>query len=102
MANKLPPLTAGGQQVMSLVLNAVAFGMYADVGNVDSPAEKLGTTPGRLRTMLRKLIGQGLSHDRRRSGGERLSDCGGFAVAGSEAQRAGRKGDSAAPEICKQ
>ena len=44
---------------MSLVLNAVAFGTHADVGNVDSLAEKLGTTPGQLRPMLRKLVDQG-------------------------------------------
>ncbi len=44
---------------MSLVLNAVAFGTHADLGNADSLAEKLGTTPGRLRPMLRKLVEQG-------------------------------------------
>lgn len=44
---------------MSLLLNAVAFGTHGDVGNVDSLAAKLGTTPGRLRPMLRKLAQQG-------------------------------------------
>jgi len=44
---------------MSLLLNAVAFGTHADVGNVESLAEKLGTTPGRLRATLRKLAQQG-------------------------------------------
>jgi hypothetical protein len=39
---------------MSLVLNAVAFGTHANVGNVDSLAEQLKTTPGRLRPMLQK------------------------------------------------
>jgi hypothetical protein len=59
MARNLPPLTPRGQQIMSLVLNAVAFGTHADIGNVDSLAEKLRTTPGRLRPMLRKLVDQG-------------------------------------------
>jgi hypothetical protein len=44
---------------MSLVLNAVAFGTHGDVGNIDSLAEQLGTTTGRLRSMLQKLAGQG-------------------------------------------
>lgn len=59
MAHKLPPPSPRGQQIMSLVLNAVAFGTHADIGNVDSLAEKLRTTPGRLRPMLRKLLDQG-------------------------------------------
>jgi DNA-binding IclR family transcriptional regulator len=44
---------------MSLLLNAVAFGTHADMGNVDSLAEQLKMTPGRLRPMLRKLVDQG-------------------------------------------
>jgi len=59
MAAELPPPTPRGQQIISLVLNAVAFGTHGDVGNVDSLAEKLGTAPGRLRPMLRKLVNQG-------------------------------------------
>jgi DNA-binding IclR family transcriptional regulator len=59
MAAELPPLTPRGQQIISLVLNAVAFGTHGDIGNVDSLAEKLGTTPGRLRPMLQKLVNQG-------------------------------------------
>src|SRR5688572_27051031 len=60
MARKrLPPLSPRGQQIVSLVLNAVAFGTHADLGNVDSLAEKLNTTPGRLRPTLRKLVDQG-------------------------------------------
>jgi hypothetical protein len=59
MARKLPALTARGQQIMSLVLNAVAFGTHANVGNVDSLAEQLKTTSGRLRPILRKHVDQG-------------------------------------------
>jgi DNA-binding IclR family transcriptional regulator len=59
MARQLPLLTPRGQQIMSLVLNAVAFGTHADTGNVDSLSEKLGTTAGRLRPMLQKLVDQG-------------------------------------------
>jgi hypothetical protein len=59
MAAKLPRLTPRGQRIISLVLNAVAFGTHADIGNVDSLAEKLGTSPGRLRRTLRKLVDQG-------------------------------------------
>jgi hypothetical protein len=32
----LTPLTPRGQQMMSLVLNAVAFGTLAEIGNLDS------------------------------------------------------------------
>jgi hypothetical protein len=59
MAQKPPVLTERGQQIMSLVLNAVAFGTHANLGNIDSLAEQLKTTPGRLRPMLRKLVDQG-------------------------------------------
>jgi DNA-binding IclR family transcriptional regulator len=59
MAQKLPSLPRRGQQIMSLVLNAVAFGTHSDTGNVDTLAEQLGTTPGRLRSILRKLVNQG-------------------------------------------
>jgi DNA-binding IclR family transcriptional regulator len=59
MPSALPSLTTRSQQIMSLVLNAVAFGTHADIGNVDSLAQKLGTTPGRLRPTLRKLVDQG-------------------------------------------
>jgi hypothetical protein len=59
MAQKLPPLTPRGQQIMSLVLNAIAFGTHANVGNIDSLADQLRTTSGRLRPMLQKLIDQG-------------------------------------------
>ena len=59
MTLKLSPLTPRGQQIMSLVMNAVAFGTHADLGNVDSLAEKLRTTPGGLRPTLRKLVDQG-------------------------------------------
>ncbi len=59
MARKLQDLTPRGQQIMSLLLNAVAFGTHADVGNVDTLADKLSTTPGRLRPTLRRLVDQG-------------------------------------------
>jgi hypothetical protein len=49
MARKLPPLTDRGQQIMSIVLNAVAFGTHTNIGNVDSLAKQFKTTPGRLR-----------------------------------------------------
>jgi DNA-binding IclR family transcriptional regulator len=56
---KLPPLSPRGQEIMSIVLNAIAFSTHADLGNVDALAEKLGTTSGRLRRALRKLVDQG-------------------------------------------
>src|SRR4051812_30399581 len=59
MAQRLSTLTPRGQQIMSVLLNAVAFGTHTDMGNVDSLAETLDTTPGRLRPMLRKLVDQG-------------------------------------------
>ncbi len=55
----LPPLTPRGREILSTVLNAVAFGTHGDVGDVDALAEELGTTPGRLRPMLRKLESMG-------------------------------------------
>lgn len=59
MPRSLPKLSPRGAQIMSLLLNAVAFGTHGDVGNVDSLAEKLGTTAGRLRPLIRKLAEQG-------------------------------------------
>lgn len=59
MARKLARLTPLGQQIMSLLLNAVAFGTHGSVGNVDSLAEPLKTTSGRLRPVLRKLVHDG-------------------------------------------
>ena len=59
MARKLARLTARGQQIVSLLLNSVVFGTHGNMGNVDSLAEQLKTTPGRLRPMLRKLVQDG-------------------------------------------
>lgn len=55
----LPPLTARGRELVSYVLNAAAFGTHGDDAELDTMAEKLGTTAARLRTMLRKLEKQG-------------------------------------------
>ena len=44
---------------MSLLLNPVVFATHGSMGNVDSLAEQLKTTPGRLRSMLRKLVQDG-------------------------------------------
>ena len=41
------------------MLNAVAFGTHSDIGDVDALAEQLGTKPGPLRPMLRKLEAAG-------------------------------------------
>ncbi len=55
----LPPLTPRGREILSTILNAVAFGTHADIGDVDALAEELGTTVGRLRPMLGKLEAMG-------------------------------------------
>jgi hypothetical protein len=55
----LLPLSDRGQDIMATLLNSIAFGTHKDVGDVDALAEKLGTTPGRLRPMLRKLEAMG-------------------------------------------
>jgi DNA-binding IclR family transcriptional regulator len=59
MARRLPILTRRGEQIMSLLINSVAFDTHGDIGNVDSLAEKLGTTAGRLRPILHKLVDLG-------------------------------------------
>ena len=55
----LPPLTPRGRHILATILNAVAFGTHDDLGDGDALAEKLGTTAGRLRTMLRKMEAMG-------------------------------------------
>jgi hypothetical protein len=85
MPSTLPPLTPRGQRIMPLVLNAVGFGTHADIGNVDSIADKLGTMSGRLRPMLRRLIDQGYLTVEEKVAENVLSDRSGAAVAESEA-----------------
>ena len=48
MTRKLPALTPRGQQIMSLVLNAVAFGTHANIGNVDSLADYARPIKGKI------------------------------------------------------
>jgi len=53
--SRLPPLTARGRQVVSQVVNAVAFQTFGNEAELDALAKSLGTTGPRLRPMLRKL-----------------------------------------------
>ena len=58
-SKKLPPLTPRGRELITYVLNSVAFGTHADECEIEAMAEKLGTTAGRLQTSLQKLADQG-------------------------------------------
>ena len=56
---KIPPLTPRAREVLSFVLNAVAFQTHDDNGELEALSAALGTSAGRLRPTLRKLEEQG-------------------------------------------
>ena len=55
-ADRLPPLTGLARDLYLQVLNKIAFQDYQECCLVDTLAEKLGKTPGRLQPALRKLV----------------------------------------------
>jgi hypothetical protein len=55
----LPPLTPRAREAVTYVVNAVALGTHDDDGEIGAMAKKLGTTPGRLLAIVRKLEQQG-------------------------------------------
>jgi DNA-binding IclR family transcriptional regulator len=55
----LPPLTPRARQVVNLVINTVALGTHDNDAEIGAMAKQLGTTPGRLQTILAKLEEQG-------------------------------------------
>jgi len=57
--SKLPKLTDRGRQIVTLVVNSVAFKTHGDDAELETLAKVLGTTGPRLRTMLRRLEKQG-------------------------------------------
>jgi hypothetical protein len=62
MANrpfKPPALTPRGREIVSFMLNTIAFQTHDDDGELETMAGKLGTTAAHLRPMLRKLEAQG-------------------------------------------
>jgi hypothetical protein len=52
---KLPPLKGRAAQVVTHLLNAIAFGEFDAKGSLEDLAEALDTTPGRLIPTLRRL-----------------------------------------------
>jgi DNA-binding FadR family transcriptional regulator len=52
-------LTDRGRQVVSLVVNSVAFKTHGNDAELDTLAKELGTSGPRLRPMLRRLAAQG-------------------------------------------
>ena len=55
----LPALTPRAREVVTAVVNAVALGVHDDEGEFGALARQLGTTAGRLTTIVNKLEGQG-------------------------------------------
>jgi hypothetical protein len=55
----LPPLTRRARQVVNLVINAVALGTHDNDAEIGAMAKQLGTTPGRLKSILARLEEQG-------------------------------------------
>jgi DNA-binding MarR family transcriptional regulator len=55
----LPPLTPRAREVVNYIVNAVALGTHDNDAEIGAVAKKLGTTPGRLITIVRKLEEQG-------------------------------------------
>jgi hypothetical protein len=56
---KSKSLTPRAREVLNLVINAVALGTHDDEGEIGAVATRLGTTPGRLQPVLRRLEEQG-------------------------------------------
>lgn len=56
---QLPQLTDRGRQIVSYVMNSVAFKTHGNDAELESMAKALGTTSGRLRPMLRRLEAAG-------------------------------------------
>ena len=48
-----------GREIIAPLLNTLAFGTHAAEGDVESIAQRLGMTPGRLRPQLKKLTEAG-------------------------------------------
>jgi len=57
--NRLPRLTNRGRELVSYVLNTVAFDTHGDDAELETMAKQFGTTAGRLRPTLRSLAAQG-------------------------------------------
>jgi hypothetical protein len=55
----LPPLTPRAREIVTSVINSVALGTHDDEAEVGQLAKQLGTTAGRLETIVRKLEEQG-------------------------------------------
>ena len=55
----LPPLTPRAREVVNFVVNAVALGTHDNDAELGAMAERLGTTPSRLASLVRKLQQQG-------------------------------------------
>lgn len=59
VANRLTPLTGLARDLYLQVLNRIAFQDYQECCLVDTLAEKLRKTPGRLQPAIRKLVDLG-------------------------------------------
>src|SRR3954464_8235092 len=57
--SRLPPLTPRAREMVTYVVNAVALGTHDNDAELGAMAKKLGTTPGRLLPIVRKLQEQG-------------------------------------------
>ena len=61
MAKQKSPayLTPQAREVLRLVVNSVALGTHDNDAEIGAVAKTVGTTPGRLQIVLRKLVEQG-------------------------------------------
>ena len=57
--SSLPALTPRAREIMMLVINSVALGTHDDEAEIGAIAERLGSTPARVLTIVRKLEQQG-------------------------------------------
>src|SRR4051794_10927415 len=55
---RLLPLTPRAREVVNFVINSVALGTHDDEAESGVIAQRIGTTPARLHTILHKLQGQ--------------------------------------------
>jgi DNA-binding IclR family transcriptional regulator len=59
IGRSLPALTPRAREIMMLVINSVALGTHDNDAEVGAIAERLGSTPARVLSMVRQLQEQG-------------------------------------------
>ena len=57
--DELPALTPRAREIVNHVINTIALGTHDNDGEIGAIAERMEMSPGRLQTMILKLVEQG-------------------------------------------